>query len=424
MSYSDEYQTVLQRIDASNPGVRGLRYFLSTAAQWHAIFQEGTAIAECPGASTPLVVVLGHGIPEQLIYACNTVPLHLLGGSHASCAWSDDAVPRDSDPQSRSMLGYALRLVERRDIKPLFVVPFANDNMRKIAYFLMREGHAVHAADIPPRVASAAAQQSWERAVMSMVQAVERHVGSRVNARSVRSADQLVSAARTTMVEFERTCADREGALDAEARLLVLGSYYQTRNLAQWTEALRALVDEVKARHRSMGRPTSSAPRILVVGSPMLFPQYKVPALVGDVGLRLLAAVDSTSTTRFACLTAKERYGGTQSLMRTIARRHYELDSSGAHVINQSMEQYVEYLLRLMKVDGIVFHILKGQIEHDFTYARMESVLERYDVPVFRLETDYQYQDIEQLRIRLEAFAELLSQRTLVTSRSGVRRSA
>ena len=33
------------------------------------------------------------------------------------------------------------------------------------------------------------------------------------------------------------------------------------------------------------------------------------------------------------------------------------------------------------------------------------------DVPVFRLETDYNYQDVEQLRIRLEAFSEVLQQK-------------
>lgn len=33
------------------------------------------------------------------------------------------------------------------------------------------------------------------------------------------------------------------------------------------------------------------------------------------------------------------------------------------------------------------------------------------NLPIFRLETDYNYQDIEQLRIRLEAFGEMLDHR-------------
>ena len=38
-------------------------------------------------------------------------------------------------------------------------------------------------------------------------------------------------------------------------------------------------------------------------------------------------------------------------------------------------------------------------------------MLAEYGIPVFRLETDYQYQDVEQLRIRMEAFSEMLVQR-------------
>ena len=37
-------------------------------------------------------------------------------------------------------------------------------------------------------------------------------------------------------------------------------------------------------------------------------------------------------------------------------------------------------------------------------------MLSQYNIPVFRLETDYQYQDVEQLRIRMEAFSEMLVQ--------------
>ena len=86
------------------------------------------------------------------------------------------------------------------------------------------------------------------------------------------------------------------------------------------------------------------------------------------------------------------------------------------------MGHYVEHLLSSMKVDGVIFHILKGQIEYDFELSRLEPLFDRMDIPVFRLETDYQYQDVEQLRIRLEAFAEMLGQRMLVADLSHARR--
>ena len=69
--------------------------------------------------------------------------------------------------------------------------------------------------------------------------------------------------------------------------------------------------------------------------------------------------------------------------------------------------------MQRMPVDGIVFHVLKGQIEYDFELPKIEQLAAESGVPVIRLETDYQKQDIEQLRIRLEAFSEMLRQRNL-----------
>ena len=414
MSYTEEYRSTLTRINEDNPNVRSLRYFLNTAARWHEYFDKDLA--------TPEVVVLGTGIPEQLIHGCSTTPYHLLGGSHAACQWSDDVVPRDSDPVSRSILGHALRLAERTDIDPLFVVPTANDNMRKISYLLKRGGSAVLPVDIPSVGTSTTTQPCWEQAAENVVKTVGRHVGTRATARSLRRADELVGAARAVMISFQNTCATCEGILGGEARLLVLNSYYMADNLTEWTAALDALCTEVRMRHDAMRDQIHYAPRILAIGSPVLFPQYKVPSLIHDAGMNLLAAIDATSTSRYASLTAQERLGGTRRLTHAIARKHYSLDSSSAHVVNRAMEQYVEYLISNMEVEGVVCHILKGQIEYDFLLGRLEPLFERHDIPVFRLETDYQYQDVEQLRIRLEAFSEMLQQRAFVANQANARR--
>ena len=414
MSYAEEYRAALTRIHDDNPNVRGLRYFMNTVARWHANFDQDLA--------TPQVVILGNGIPEQLVHACNVAPYHLLGGSHASCKWSEDAVPRDSDPVSRSILGHALRLAQRTDIDPLFVVPTANDNMRKIAYLLKRGGSAVLPVDIPSVGASVTAQLRWEHAAETLVSTVSRHVGTRATAQSLRRADQLVGTARAAMVNFQNACAACEGTLGGEARLLVPHSYYMAEDLTEWTAMLNELSAEVRTRHDAMYTQAGPRSRILVIGSPILFPQYKVPSLIHDAGMHLLTTIDAASTSRYASLTERERIGGTRRLVHAIARKHYSLDASSAHVVNHAMEQYVEYLISNLSVEGIVCHILKGQIEYDFLLGRLEPLFERYDIPVFRLETDYQYQDVEQLRIRLEAFSEMLQQRAIVASQANARR--
>ena len=89
----------------------------------------------------------------------------------------------------------------------------------------------------------------------------------------------------------------------------------------------------------------------------------------------------------------------------------YRNDCSSAYINNEVLYHAVAECIRKKNIDGVVWHVLKGQIEYDFELERMEELFEKHDIPVFRLETSYNKQDIEQLRIRMEAFAEVLEQK-------------
>jgi benzoyl-CoA reductase/2-hydroxyglutaryl-CoA dehydratase subunit BcrC/BadD/HgdB len=60
------------------------------------------------------------------------------------------------------------------------------------------------------------------------------------------------------------------------------------------------------------------------------------------------------------------------------------------------------------KVDGIIYHVLRGCQVYDFEYKIVEDEIRKLNIPILRLETDYNEEDIEQLRIRLEAFIEMI----------------
>ena len=104
-------------------------------------------------------------------------------------------------------------------------------------------------------------------------------------------------------------------------------------------------------------------------------------------------------------------------MLTKIAQNHLKMISSGARISNDGLFSYFMHLVKEHNPDGIVCHILKGQIEYDFELPRIEKAAEKAGIPVFRLETDYQYQDMEQLRIRMEAFGEMLTQRKIVQSK-------
>ena len=98
MTYESEIRDTLDRLGRENEHLRYISYFLNCAWNWFDPVQQRTR--------KPAVAVLGPGVPEELILAAGTTPYYILGGSLKSTAWSDDLVPRDTDPISRSILGY------------------------------------------------------------------------------------------------------------------------------------------------------------------------------------------------------------------------------------------------------------------------------------------------------------------------------
>ena len=441
LTFMQECMETIDRIRQDNAELTPLNHFLNLAVKWHAEFEkthqsnadeELSVSRKARSRRTPIVVVLGTSVPEQLLYAFDTPPLFVTGGSHQSCAWSDDVLPRDSDPVSRSILGYAIRLSERTDILPLFIVPITNDNMRKIAYYLSDIGQRVFSINIPPNKDNALCEKAFIRSISDMVEAVSSHLKKSFTASELRKSDELVSRAKALTVKL-RSAAAYNPAITDEAVLIVLNSYYYTNDLQGWISNLELLISllEVKARRETVRiRPSlneaaagssavnrAHAPKVLVIGSSVLFPAYKVPELVAACGLSIHQCVDSVSPCESVCLDEGRR-GSASSMVKQIARKYMLHDASAAYVVNECLERNIKQLIASGEVEGVICHILKGHIEYDFELNRMESVFDDADIPVFRLETDYQYQDLEQLRIRLEAFGEMLNQRRIVRARA------
>ena len=70
----DEYTENLQRLLQEHTQLRNFRYFLNQALRW---YQKRKA-----GRPDSRIVILGTGIPEELVMAVRKWPFYLLGGSH------------------------------------------------------------------------------------------------------------------------------------------------------------------------------------------------------------------------------------------------------------------------------------------------------------------------------------------------------
>lgn len=400
-SFDKEYCESLNRLYNDNIGISEIKWFFNRAYDW---------AYETENLS-PEVVLLGTAVPEEIIIASGANPYWIIGGSLGSVAWSDELVPRDTDPVSRSIAGYINR-PEGTDLSDsLFIIPLVNDSMRKIAYDLKSNGRKVCLIDVPPDRKDKNAVRKYAVQLKALCGAVSDKTKTRVTRSSVVSAMKTVSNARITMQKFLDISRGRTDIITDAARLFVQNSYYMSPSPDEWTYHTECLIREIEYKISQTKKSISDHPSVMLLGSPALFPNYKIPFLVSECGLEISEAVDYLSMKSFVTYPRKALWGSRDRLIGNIASAWLRYDSSPAYIKNDALFDYVSWFVQNKKTEGVVYHVLKGQIEYDFELERFETMLSEYGIPVFRLETDYQYQDVEQLRIRLEAFSEMLKQR-------------
>jgi benzoyl-CoA reductase/2-hydroxyglutaryl-CoA dehydratase subunit BcrC/BadD/HgdB len=154
-----------------------------------------------------------------------------------------------------------------------------------------------------------------------------------------------------------------------------------------------------------------AAPWVLMTGSPVLFPNEKLPLLLEESGLYLADWVDAVSIQTELDPGAVPHFASVPELLRQLMASRLAQNASGAFAVNTGLCDALREHLERVPVDGIIYHVLKGHIEADFELPRVEALAEELGLPLIRVETDYQQQDVEQLRIRMEAFGEMLRQR-------------
>lgn len=154
----------------------------------------------------------------------------------------------------------------------------------------------------------------------------------------------------------------------------------------------------------------------MVTGSPIAFPNMKIPLLIEEMG-GILAA-DET------CMGERGIYDPTvvidksfDSMMRALANRYIRPCTCPVFSDNRQRLYRIKQMIKTHQIQGVIYHVLRGCLVYDYEYTIMEEELEKLDIPIIRVESDYNEEDVEQLRVRIEAFIELIKLKNLKNSK-------
>ena len=173
-------------------------------------------------------------------------------------------------------------------------------------------------------------------------------------------------------------------------------------------ECMRRLNDGLEqSLERKQFVVKSNRPRILVMGSPIMYPHLKIPLLIEEMG-GMLAADETCMGERalYGPLTVTDR--SLSGMMRALAGCYTGPCTCPPFTDNRQRIFRIKQRIKDHQIQGVIYHVLRGCLVYDYEYPVLEEELEKEGIPIIRVESDYNEEDVEQLRIRVEAFIELL----------------
>lgn len=347
-------------------------------------------------------------VPDELIYAFGYRPLRLCGGHHTAALIGDELAPRDSCPVVKASIGFhAMQVVPAYQQCKLAIVPMTCDGKRKSVELLSQ-----YVPVIPLPIELDKSEGSFPldvSALYALIKRIEIETGKKLSDKKLIQACREIDLAQKAAYQLYSFLLDENPVIKGSEVMAVMNSYCYDLP-ARWAHHVQLLTDELSVYRKECPAATRKRPRIYVAGSPITFPNYKLPSLLEGLGGQIVG--DET------CMAGRLLYDpvvsderSTEGILRALSARYFTACTCPVFENTENRITSLREKLQESKAEGVIYHVLRGCTPYDFELPFIEKLTDELDIPLIRVETDFSAEDAEQVRIRLEAFVELIEQR-------------
>lgn len=344
-------------------------------------------------------------VPEEIITACGGYPIRLCGGNYTAQLAGDEYAPRDSCPVVKSVVGsFDMSLLPIYDECKLAIVPTSCDGKKKMTEIL-----ANYVPTLPLHIPAVKDEESFEDVVPifnGLIPVIEEITGEKLTQKKLKEAikiNQQINREAFKLNEFKKM---KKSVIYGSHAMAVMNTY-QYSGRKEFLEQLNMLNKELEKKVKNKEFISEKAPRILMTGSPIIFPNLKVPIILEELGA-IIAADETCAGDRMLADPVYISDRTVEGMVRSLAVKYVLPCSCPTFAYNQERIYRLKQMIKDYKIDGIIYNVLRGCLPYDFEVRNVEKLSESLWVPVVRLETDYNTEDTEQIKIRLEAFVEML----------------
>jgi benzoyl-CoA reductase/2-hydroxyglutaryl-CoA dehydratase subunit BcrC/BadD/HgdB len=341
--------------------------------------------------------------PAELVVAAGAVAVSLCGTRQDTIPVAEQYLPRSICPLIKSSFGAAVG-----DSCPFFhfadlVVAETTCDGKKKMYELLGEMKPLHLLQLPQTQEGDEALAYWRRELERFRQRLEERFGVVIDDGRLREAIRLLNRERRALKALQDVCRATLSPISGLDLLTALHARGFCLDREEAIGLLEQLTTELQELAAAGVSPFSAdAPRILLTGVPVGIGSHKVLQLLEECGASVVC-LESCGAYKKVALVDEEG-----DPLDALARRYLQIPCSCMSP-NSGRLELVARLAHEFAVDGVVDLTWQGCHTYNIESVALKRHLQRETgLPFLQLETDYSPSDSEQLKVRIEAFLELL----------------
>ena len=353
--------------------------------------------------------------PIELVLAAGAIPVRVSSGWYDASKIGDRVVPVEVCPMVRSAIGaQMISLSPFLELSDALISVLTCDGMTKLSEIL-GDYKQVWSMPLPRFKDSKHALHFWNEEIRTAKEKIEKLTGTKIDKKKLRASIELVHKATKV---FRRLQELRKGSPVIMGRdAMLVNQAFMWDDIKRWTEKTETLCDELDKRvqQKAWACPPDT-PRVLVTGTPMIWPDnWKLPSLVEEASPQgVIVADELCSSDRILNDPVGVDEWTMDDMLNAISERYLMASTCPCFTSEDGNEDRINWLLNKVKewkVGGVIYYVVRGCMLYAMEYSRVKKVLDRINIPVYYLDTEYTREDVGQMKTRVEAFLEMLTAR-------------
>ncbi|OLS12382.1 MAG: 2-hydroxyglutaryl-CoA dehydratase subunit D [Promethearchaeota archaeon CR_4] len=345
-------------------------------------------------------------VPDEIILALDGISIGLCGGTNFSNYAAEGLLPVNVCPLIKSALGFGLGKICPYYLATDFLIGETTCDGKKKAWEILGKTKETYVVELPQCKDRPQARAHFIAELKALAKKLEAASGKKLTPENLEKAIAKIAKKRDLLRKVHETRKADPVPISGKDGLLVSQvAFYDDPD--RQIEMLGKLAEELEQRVKvGEGVMPKRTKRILVSGTPMAIPNWKLHDTIETSGAAVVAEETCTGT-RYFQGEVKATGETVDALLENIADRYLGINCA-CFTPNEGRLEDIKRLVKEYKVDGVVLYTLSFCQTYDIEAQMLEKALKQAHIPVITITTDYASEDSAQLKTRVEAFIETL----------------